>query len=648
MQKIYDKYIEKAMITFTKIKNKIQSGVRKHLSPQLTKFYAKMGFVNREELAKVLPYAKKETSRRLANLGIVKWRFRNVDLPKSKLEPWMLSGRITEQQLASIFAKQQPTTLDSKENFITKSFGVDCPGAKIAFGLGFFAAFTLPSIIAGSILPALLSLPAYLLISKGLIFYDKLNPNYTPYKFFKLGNDLLPWSLSMGLLAAGFWAYIESKEPIYYNPKDISIYSQGVSLYTKVNGNSCKLLDLKNQNEASRAASNLNQAAKDQSLFQNNLKIDNSRLLLTSRFLPSWTPDWALPYIPFGVTELFNLKGISQEKEAFARFFSNLWACGVMPSSEELAFAAIEKLERETSGFGFRDPGLQKKLELATLYYAVRDYQRAIALCKEITNYQGTLNTKTPIEYHEAIFLQIDVLRILTMKEWKPDYVKEIINLLLREKDKLSEVEVGYQIRYHYELLKSCIIAEQFFPKLKFDECEEANLNDYYQKAIFTYNHYAPLFADNFLAVRTFLESAKHLAQTQKFEDARKQLRLASLLFDLIDNCSNAANYPEELKTLGANANFSFALKCELSRIIRGDFWPINSAQFDSKLFGFLRAQTYLSAARIDLKLAEKNKEESEDYLLQAKTQLERALDIVRGIQQRDPFKFFTIMYEEK
>jgi len=614
--------------------------VEKHISPRLTKFYSWLGFVNREKLTQTIKSLReppKDLIPILTKAGIIKWRYQTQKIDIKNLEPHMLSGRISSETLEKLPEEiknlfQEFTS--QKAGFLPRLFGINQPGAKIAFILG-----------------ALATLPLYPFV--GFFLSENFNPNFWPGKYFKLGKDLFPWVLGPTLIAAGIYAYLDSKEALYTNSKDISFYNQENSLMVRVCKSTCKtsyLLEFPNPAEVQKAIQNLNEAVKDQSLFQNNLKIDEGKLLIVSRYVPSWL-DW----LPFTSVRVFSLSHLPEQiqKQKFAEFFSNLWASGVMPSPEELTQSAIKKFEEEMGNFRFRDPNLEKTFELANLYYAAKDYSRTILLTNEIIRYPNSVTVKTPIEYHEAIFLQTEAWRILTMRRWQPDLLQNSLNLLFQERQELSSEEIGYLARYNYELLKSCVMGELFFPKINFSQCQEAKLQEYRAGVLIPYT---PTYFDNFLAIRTFLEYAKHLSLAQKSDEAKKELSQALFLLDLIDDCANAFNNSSQLspylkpqdRLFGQHAPLSYAIRCELMKIARGDFWPFNNDQFNQKLFGFLRARTLLGYAEIELQLADKTLEDKIEHLNQARGNLENALNIVRGIMQRDPFKFFTIMYEEK
>jgi hypothetical protein len=661
---------------------RIRTFIREKLSLRLTKFYTRLGFANRNNLAQNLRSLdlqdQSPTSflEHMAARGILKWRFRKVaDL--SQVEPFMLSGRIDNSKIdaekTEIMAKLAEGIFQVENKMLPKLIN---RGGSLAFYAGAgYAAYIGLTLFSSFFTSLLVTAGLYSLIS-GFIG-NRFNPGSTPGKFFKPGRRLFPLAVAGSVLATGLAIYLYASKRLYFRytntTKDITTFSLDKRVYAKVcpknRKDSCietKLIELKGRAARRRAresAHNLRGVTDNNNIYNVPLVIDGCELKVPHRWFPAW--------VPYTTTTILDLcpEGLSKAElqDRFVYFFNRLWSSGIMPSGEELAGMRLDTLEAELPYRLFRDVKLKAWLDVASLYSQLGDYKKARKYVSKIINFNLTATAPRPMFYDEAIFLLTDILRAQALKYGNIRYLNKIIPLLLRNQKKLKSLERGYRVRYNYELLKTCAIAEQVFSETEWENysaCSQDKVGQYRESATFRYNLYTPTFKDNFLGVRTFIEYAKYLTALDKLEEAREELQNALALIDLIDDCYTASlgnptrNWElyepymrDQDRWIGKGSKkaglWSYALRCQITRNLRRGlkFWK-PAKQFDPKLFRVFRAQAYLVMAEIEVRLAKKG--QRTDHLLQAKRHLKHAFSIVRKIQSYDVFKFYTAMFEEQ
>ena len=379
--------------------------------------------------------------------------------------------------------------------------------------------------------------------------------------------------------------------------------------------------------------------------------------------------------LPFTAITLLDLSQENLTKsdrdEKIGLFLVNLWTSGIL-SAAEIAQIQIDRLETKILGFSRvqyrpRDAKLDGYLQLASAYFLEpENYEKAEKYANRIINYKLSVTTARPGSSDEAVFLLTDVKRITAIKTWSVEYMDQAMAVLLDNEKKLRKLELGYKVRYNYELLKTCVMYEQLFPGTDwrhYSHCQEEKLNHYYNNTTRIYNRRAPIFSDNFIAVRTFLQTATHHLSNGNLEEAKHEYQKAIYLVNFIKTSQSVRagdlNLNWEIfsgymgpisrtigKIFGKRAGlWAFAQVSEIDRTFRGDFktgWrKIQNDQFNPRFFVMFEAQAYRGLAGIHKKLADMDSSQTEKHLTTAKNLIEISYTRVKQIKQEDVIEFY-------
>lgn len=485
---------------------------------------------------------------------------------------------------------------------------------------------------------------------------------------FDLGAKALPFTLLPAVVSIGLTTYSAVRDYFYpsFSPDNLAVVScLDDHIMVAVDGRETDLISLTGEDATAHCeegAQNLNDAIANGNLYRGDLEIDGPLIRLDH----SWLPFSGITLLDLSREPL----SAPERADAIAMYFRNLHASGIMPTGDELARVRITALERQLPVRLFRDPRLQGKLELASLYQAVERYTEAETTAREIVNFDLSVYPARPMFSDEAIFSLVDFMRSRTMRTWNPEYLTEAMRLLIAERDRLHSLEDGYLARYNSELLKTCALAGQSFPLLSWayaQACTPGDIATYLQNATFTYNRTTPAFSDNFIAVRAMIETAKYHITQNNLTEARRQYRTTLAFLDLIDSCSVVTQGDVEQNwqiyspymadvdlaignSLDHTAGLqSFARRCEVSRALRGEHPPFSSNQFDSDAFLMFRAQVNQGLATIEQELADSLRgEQREGGLLGARNHIELAYNSVLRLQSVDVARFYAAMFEER
>lgn len=676
--------------------------VRENFSPRLTRFYARLGFANRELLAANLrglqfdkknnKYDREKVIDKLVSENLLKKGFAGT--PLDKLQPHMFFGTIAREQYAN-FAREIDLTIIRDETKTDADFrksvdSVDLltnrlagliykagqptgtgkfgTGLSLAFALGAGTAAVIGLSLAGPSFSALAGI-SLALTAAAKVVGRWLNPAFSTGKFFRR-----LFYVSLGaLLLTGILAIKERQYPRYTNHKDIAVTSVDNEIRAKVcDAGACRegtVFAYQGPDAAGRAresAEKLQEVINEQDLFQGGIIPEGNKIIVTDNWLPGW--------VPFSTTEVIDIsaEGLTGDarQNRLVSFYNGLWSSGIMPSSRELAEFELQKLERQLDFRLWRDVRLSTKLQLASLAMQLGDYPRALDLSQQIIDNRLAVTSARAPFTDEAVFLQADIYRIKAMKSWSDVHIAQAVRLLQQHQGQLKPEENGYLSRYAFELLKTCTIARQFFPRGEWEgneACSPAATARYAEAATFGHNRYSPTFSDNFLGVRTFLQSGSLLYSGGELAAAREEYQKALALANLIDDCGNVTGgdtdrnwrlyspYMTDVDrgigdALGQPSGLlSFAARCEVGRLLRGDT-PLKkfTNQFDPTFFKVFKAQAYQGLAAIEIKQAKTDRDHQLERLTSALLHLKSAFEIVRAIQRDDIFRFFTGMFEEK
>jgi len=656
----------------------LTASFRSRVSPRLSSFYTAFGFADRRQLAANLVGLKADRviqariTGQLAAHHLLKNDFRATSL--ADLKQHMFYGSIDHAQFKAFAGVPELAHLRAnlEQGVFNARFdltGVLDHGMKYAFLLG----------AAASLMLLATSLPSFAFVASAIAVTARTAKSFNPrLKLAGAARKFYPYSLVTALLFGGVTSYIfinDRFNPRYTNQKTITVSSVSNAVTARVCeagscGESKKVFEYKGPDadaaaRAKESAGRLQAVINNQSLFQGAIVVEDDRITVTDRWFPGW--------VPFTTTRVIDIaaeKVSAQERQDhLISFFNGLWASGIMPSAE--AHARFEAGKIEQHDFPrFRDPGLKTKLELASLSMGLRQYDKALALAQEITGHKSTVTTARPIFYDEAVFLQADVYRLMSIHDVSVGRLETAVTLLLASRDKLESKERGYRSRYQYELLKTCVLAAQFFPREPWPSravCSAKNTQAYLEAGTTGLNKYTPSFNDNFLAVRSFLEAGKLQLAVGNLSAARSEFESALALVRLVDTCGTISRGDPDLnwrqyepymagadRFLGEHGGKSaglrsFGLRCEAGRFLRGDT-PVFKItdQFNPIYFKVFKAQAHQGLGVAERAAAMKEPKKLLEHLLGAETELKIAFDSVRDIQRDDIFRFFTIMLEEK
>jgi len=684
--------------------------VRQQVSPRLTNIYSKLGLVDRAKLTENLKSLdnldQAQLIDQLARNGILKWRYYKQLAPAKgtvkDLAHFMLSGRVDKTMLEAVSKDLTAGVFSSKSALLPRL-------VNRATSLAFYAA--IPTAITGYLLTAGASFNSifwgaagFAIASKvlhqqakpGTVLekLDRFNPVSGLGRLMKLGNRLFWPSVLVGgsLFALAAYDYVSTKfYPQYENDRQITITSDNGRVMAEVcnaAGQACltsELFAFEGSNAARQSrqsAQAIQEAVNNQDLFLGGLSTVGHEIRVGDAWRPGWLPSW----LPLGSSTLIDASSENltnnQRAARFSIFFGNLRSSGILPTADRLAQADIQRLEAQLPYNIFRDPSLSHRLNLATRYLQLDNYARAEALAQEIMNYNLTVTASRDMFTDEAVFLLADSNRMQAMRFFDPAGINESMSLLREHVANLQSLEHGYRARYNFEMLKTCTLAEQFFPSVDTTVsweleglCTPTHAATYRNNATFVNNQLSPTFTDNFLAVRTFLLSGKYNLTVARsgtdIERAREEYHNALALIELIDNCSaptsgnishNWTRYSPYMRpfdrtlgdTLGYEAGLaSFAARCEAGRTLRGDLrsdLPLigRSEQFNPILFRVFRAQAHQGLAETEMRLADRNSQHREEHWLAAKDHLTTAYTSVLLIRNVDIAKFYSKMYEER
>ncbi len=282
----------------------------------------------------------------------------------------------------------------------------------------------------------------------------------------------------------------------------------------------------------------------------------------------------------------------------------------------------INKIESELApqlgiSWKYREPKLAAYLELANLYLALGQLDKAEESLKNVIDYEYSLTNQRPAFYDEAIFLLADIKRIKAMSTGKEKYLNEAVNLLQQGLNQLGKAEIGYKRRYYYELLKSCVTYQCHFGHIP-KGITSADMSVYYNNAVYTFNNDGPGHADNFIAVKSFIAYGNYLVATGAHEKAIS-------VFNEVNKLVSALNTGSD--------NLMDNVVLEFSK-------QTGSKQTDPKNFRLFQALAYKGMAE-----AEKNNGSAQVAL----QYYERALEFASRLKNDFPMEFYRgTMYEER
>jgi len=342
---------------------------------------------------------------------------------------------------------------------------------------------------------------------------------------------------------------------------------------------------------------------------------------------------------------LLDLSGYSMtraaKRETIASFFYNVWSAGIFQPEKEQATEQVRILEQQMTFRQVRDVRLQSKLTLASLYLVTAQYDKAVAMAEEIINFPLSVTSRRPLYADEAVFLAGDVKKIQAMQSGDIEPMQRAMDFLAENYKRLGSGEVGYLRRYSYEMFKTCVDGEEQFG-VRLDGCSEEEMARYELDATITYNAYAPFFADNFIAIKTLLQSAKHKAINGDLDAARQGYQDTLDLINGIENPDYIYEYHPDLAARFGQADSGTT--SSLANLLRSD------EQCDPKHFRIYQAKAYEGLANITLTEAGEAPDKTKAKNLKiADFLMGKALQLMESIKETGNYDFYKgAMFEER
>jgi|GEM_PF-6134989 len=310
------------------------------------------------------------------------------------------------------------------------------------------------------------------------------------------------------------------------NIPNIKIFSDNGSVYAEVTvgkkpPKKTKLMEYTGSNKVQLAADSaisLQKVIDNGDLYNGKLEVYRNKFIVDNSI------------IPFNTTTIIDLNAFpKKERTDVVKLFNyQLWASGIMPSEKEIAEKEIRKLEHQMKYRRERNLKLKGYEDLASLYMAVNRYEDAEETANKILNFDLALTSARPIFYDEAAYLISDLNRLRALKDWEGSFMMQAVTTLREKESNLRDLEFGYKRRYNLELLETCAdIYGNFRHTLSEGEinqgCSPTLMATYLDNATRKYNSYSPAFADNYIAVRSFIEYGRYSIYTNDLERADKE-----------------------------------------------------------------------------------------------------------------------------